>query len=142
MNTKRLLEIAAHIEAEPDSFAMDEILNPCGTVGCIMGQALMLFEPDAARRSSVVCIAHLRARDLLDLTEREANELFYARSCDTTDDEGEHYKDGYDVIQADYLPLVPDAIRWMVRENKINWRDALDAVTAEALEADRKEFGL
>src|SRR3982751_4229012 len=101
MNRERLLQIAAHIEAEPQSFDMATVLNHCGTAGCIMGQAIMLFDrpklEEAIKFDLIGLGAPSLARELLGLDEREAQELFYAESLDVIDD-GEFKDCGYDVV--------------------------------------------
>lgn len=121
----RLAQISDHIEAHPESFAMDEILSPCGTIGCIAGQTLMLFEPGTGRRADRILIA----RSLLNLETNEAAELFYAESLRPEDpDDCTYRKEGYDIIQESYLPHVPQALRWMVANKTINWREALQGI--------------
>lgn len=132
MNKQRLLDIADRIEREPQTFDMSQVLNRCGTVGCIMGQAIMLFDPEQKQRPSYQLDSI--ARGLLGLDHDQAKELFYAESLDVfeDDDEGDrlHIDCGYEVIEKHYRGLVPIALRWMVHRNKINWEEALHAVKA------------
>lgn len=134
MNRQRLLDIAAHIEAEPQTFDMATVLNECGTVGCIMGQAIMLFDRarlEKARKVQLIGLgAPSLARELLGLSEDDAQELFYAESLDVIDD-GVFEEYGYDVVENNYRALVPAALRWMIANDAFNWEQALFAVGAD-----------
>lgn len=89
MNVALLKEIRKHILAEPsllnmDDWVMETKQSSCGTAGCIAGWACCLVEmkktgKDFAEVSSWFVDKWLgdQGTELLELTERQAEELFY-----------------------------------------------------------------
>jgi len=97
MNKERLLELADVIERAPvESFDMDDWLRlnvnaPCGTAACIAGHTCLhfvagydnRFEVAKARGVSIGVLfssIEIAARDVLELTDEEADRLFFASS--------------------------------------------------------------
>ena len=99
-NVKRLKEILAIIENEPGSVNMNNwdsglLMNSyvmrnskCDSVRCVAGWAWWLYDRDTypqtkyTTNGSVENEYHLNGMKLLNLTEKEADELFY---CDNED---------------------------------------------------------
>ncbi len=132
MNKERLLQVADAIEREEiakfdmgtwysrPSDAFKAEYPKCETTGCVAGFAMLMFGD--GDYSSM----HQFPAKLLEVPEDVAYELFYAGSVATDDDSG------FTVISAnrDYTQAVPEALRWMVANDTINWRDALTAIGA------------
>lgn len=85
MNVELMNKVIARIEAHPESFSMVDYIKTtdCGTVACVAGHALLLsgyyvdehghlFNPHATFGSFFNTAA-----DLLDLSDDEAQFLFY-----------------------------------------------------------------
>lgn len=93
----RLEKVRAYAHAHPDEFDMDYWvhISSCGTTRCIAGTAVFLFAPEARLQSmfegsqpdlvkltpeSEPELIEYVARDLLGLTDDQANTLFYSES--------------------------------------------------------------
>jgi len=88
MNRERMMEVADIIEAHPDNFFMGVYcsstelskLSECGSHGCIAGWTVFLYQYKKPVDKFVPgWDIHERARWLLGLTNKEAEDLFYAR---------------------------------------------------------------
>lgn len=99
MNTDLMLEIAERIEAQPDLFDLTDFFEPkdgvpedemlpttgdqfvvsCNTTACVAGWAIVVAQNTTNYWEMGGYHAHHNTgRDLLGLTEQEANYLFYA----------------------------------------------------------------
>lgn len=150
MDSKRILEIADAIERQEiatfdmthvvEQVTNDENHHPCGTAACVGGFALIMYMPFWKMQDD----PHWeeRAGEVLGLTDQQATELFLAFSLDrysTLNEDGDTADvslfESFGSRETDGLRLinelrahVPAALRYMVEQNDIHWRRALNAV--------------
>lgn len=141
MNTDRLLELADAVKAlDPKRFAMEVFLDTsedypldgegeevpiCDTVCCIAGHAVAIWAPEEFARHCVVQDGVLDddndfyplAKRLLDLTNRQADQLFLARHPDGA------IGPNLDRIKKRHAV---EALRAMAMHGYINWDQILD----------------
>lgn len=145
MNKQKMLAVADAIEREVLEFDMTTwgVKTECGTAACVAGHACFLSETYGAdyvgtRFAGVndhINMTHSvfgAAQEELELTRHEAEELF---RCS-------RFKGSYIVPKLDiwgsnaeafdyineHRDLVPDAIRWMVLNERVDWERAFNAV--------------
>lgn len=137
----KLLHIAKLIEQpiskdltfDMTTFGRDD--DTCGTSACIAGYAVFLHDKDTWRKAmrTSVTIGHpmieLRGRQILGLSQADADELFMATSLE----------DGPHQIHEDLAEHVPNALRWMVLNNTYNWHAALTALGVEHTPAEEED---
>lgn len=117
MNKERILAIADAIEKEPKNFDMG--IYHCGSTACIAGHAVILFGRPKVKYDGIDWFTD--GQKLLDLTEEEASELFLGEELEyKANNLAFHY-----IMERE--TGVPAALRWMVENDKIDWKDALDA---------------
>ena len=104
MNRENILKVADEIERRPDEFDMQYPRS------CIAGFTNQLFDKVSNFGSQNAAIH-------LGLRTNQWEELFYCRSL----------IDGITLVTQSKI-LVPNALRWMVSNNDINWRRAFTAV--------------
>lgn len=90
MHVERLQQIKAHILEEPRRLNMSgwiwtnqegtDWAPPCGTMGCLAGWAMLLFDPHTARQyvqGDTDVMPEDRGAELLELEYEQAKRLFY-----------------------------------------------------------------
>ena len=119
MNHKNLLKVAEYIENRENKFDMQYPWT------CVAGIAAELFGKIGVSRGTYAGSVHLGLRN------NQAYELFYCRSMDTFN------KSGIETV-TEARNLVPDALRYMVEEEDINWRRAFTAVMMNNIKKDER----
>ena len=132
MNKERMLLVADAIEKEEIAkFRMMDFIRHahCGTVACVAGFTHILINA-AAKDDPDNFLSYSRqntAGDYLGLPHSDAYELFFAASMNEGDEDEE--REGYVVLdEDDYSKHGAKAIRWMVANERINWKEALTAL--------------
>ena len=105
MNKENILKVADEIEKRLPNFDM---IYPHMNIVGIVKELFPIISP----------FGHTNAPIHLGLQVRAFDELVFARS---------YGYEGLDTVNAG-KELVPDALRWMVSNNDINWRRAFTAV--------------
>lgn len=84
MNVELMKEVKRRVLAEPKSVDMDDFCKTsgvkegyCGSVGCISGHAILAVGIKPKVLYGFDMDAHALGRTLLDISNREANQLFY-----------------------------------------------------------------
>lgn len=109
MNHENILKVADAIEEDITKFDMQYPFS------CVAGYAAKLFGHVGVSGELASGSIHLGLRS------QQAYEMFYCRSMDSAN------KSGIEAV-TEARELVPDALRYMVEEEDINWRRAFTAV--------------
>lgn len=119
-NWNILREVAEHIK--PDNFDMRIFAGKvdCKTIACIAGHVVWIKHPAKFKRillTGRINRITVLAREELDITEDDSDKLFFALNSGIP---------LYMISKNSHL--VPDALRWMIKNEKISWDEALKAV--------------
>jgi hypothetical protein len=84
LNERLIGKVLKHIKAFPETYNQNIVADscdvtkktPCGAIGCFGGWAVLLGIPKRQRSDKVDSVDLDTARDLLNLTEKEADYLF------------------------------------------------------------------
>jgi len=97
----------------------------CGTSACVAGFTVAIFKPVIFRSklTSYDGAISTQAQKILELTDVEADDLFYGRGP------------GMDKINDLHRKDVPAALDWMAENNTVDWPKALMSVGAIGMDA-------
>ena len=129
MNKEKVLALADMIESSRKRLEMEGFLNTCGTAACIAGFAFVAERGQSWRKSAAeywsdwgggISIPEI-AQEYLELTEAQADELFYVWKGPPLD--------------AITREQAVETLRYLAQTGKVNWKRAAKLFPAESAAA-------
>ena len=113
MNTERLLQLATHLRQEklPIEWDFYQILDPCGTAGCALGNMQFVFPEEFGREHQGVFGMFDRAAEWFGISKKQCYGLFMDEDCDRLELGFPHQADKLTPLQ------VAENIEWFVKSN-------------------------